>query len=280
MPKKNRDTLKKHFENGSLPRQEHFSALIDAALIKEEDGFERTSQNGWEIRLIGDHKKLISFLREDAVNQAAWSISYDKAVDRLLFIKPAVEGGERKVLVFDPNGRLGVNTGEPRCELDVSGVIAADGRLGGNPYKGGQKTVKADGGWHAITDELEGCHAFEIMAGVGKKDIGMYALMHAVAINTYNPKGPIFNFLRRKNRIRYTQAFYLARGHRIQLRWESKGSNKYVLSMRTNCDYGKNSLGKPILIRYYLTQLWFDSHMEASWSGDSGSEPENSSGET
>jgi hypothetical protein len=278
MADKNRETLARYFSNGALPSEDQFRDLIDSALIKKDDGFDKTALNGWEIRLIGDHDRLISFLRDNAVKQAAWSISYDKATDRLLFVKPEQTGEARSVVVFDPRGRLGVNTRDPRCELDVNGVIAADGRLGGNPYRERQKTVPADGAWHPITDELEGCHAFEVMAGVGKKDSGMYALMQAVAINTYNPKGLVFNFLRRKNRIRYNQAFYLARGHKIQLRWESKANNKYVLSMRTNCHYGQNGLGKPILIRYYLTRLWFDNHMEASW-GDADPQANNPPGE-
>jgi hypothetical protein len=279
MPDQNRETLKQFFKKGSLPSEDQFRDLIDSALIKKDDGFEKTTQNGWEIRLIGDHDRLISFLREDAVNRAAWSISYDKATDRLLFVKPEAGGEARSVVVFHPSGRLGVNTREPQCELDVAGVIAAEGRLGGNPYRKRQKTVKADGSWHPITDELVGCQAFEVMAGVGKKDSGMYALMQAVAINTFNPKGLFFNFLRRKNRIRYTQAFYLSRGHKIQLRWESSGTDKYVLSMRTNCNYGKNSLGKAILIRYYITRLWFDSHMGASW-GDGILEDKDPMGES
>jgi hypothetical protein len=278
MAKKNRETLARYFSKGALPSEDQFRDLIDSALIKDDDGFDKSTLNGWEIRLIGDHDRLISFLRDNAVKQAAWSISYDKATDRLMFVKPAAAGETQAVVVFDPRGRLGINTREPRCELDVAGVIAADGRLGGNAHRERQKTVPADGAWHPITDELEGCQAFEVMAGVGKKDSGMYALMQAVAINTYNPKGPLFNFLRRKNRIRYNQAFYLARGHKIQLRWENRGTNKYVLTIRTNCHYGQNSLGKPILIRYYITQLWFDSHMEASW-GDGITGNENQMGE-
>jgi hypothetical protein len=280
MPKKNRETLARYFREGELPREDHFRDLIDSALIKFDDGFDKTVLNGWEIRLIGDHDRLISFLRDNAVKQAAWSISYDKHGDRLMFVKPAADGEARSVVVFDPRGRVGVNTREPQWELEVAGNIAADGRIGGNPYRERQKSVPADGGWHPITDELEGCHAFEVMAGVGKKDSGMYALMQALAINTFNPKGPLFNFLRRKNRIRYTQAFYLSRGHKIQLRWEGAGSNSYVLSMRTGCNYGNNSLGKPIVIRYYLTRLWFDSHMQASWDDDSATGDDESAEET
>ena len=275
MANKNRETLARYFGKGALPSEDQFRDLIDSALIKEDDGFNKSALNGWEIRLIGDHDRLISFLRDNAVKQAAWSISYDKITDRLLFVKPESADEVRSIVVFDPSGRVGVNTREPRCELDVCGVIAADGRIGGNPYREQQKTVPADGAWHPVTDELDGCHAFEIMAGVGKKDSGMYALMQAVAINAYNPKGLFFNFLRRKNRIRYNQAFYLARGHKIQLRWENRDNKKYLLSMRTSCDYGQNSLCKPIQIRYYITRLWFDSHMQASWGDDSDSEDGN-----
>lgn len=237
-----------------------------------DEGFKKTHENGFEITLIGNNCRLISFFRNTAGRELVWSISYDKDTDRLSIIKPTAKGEATTVVAFDPRGRLGVNTQEPQHELDVAGVITAQGRLGANPYcknqKTGknQKTVPADGEWHAITDPLNGCQAFEVMAGVGNKGTGNYALMQATALNTFNPKRTFFNFFRRNSRIRYTHAFYLPRGHKIQLRWQARDkSEAYVLEMRTNCNYGANKEGNQIRIRYYITRLWFDETMAESW---------------
>ena len=273
MAKKNRSTLKRYFSEGALPSADQFADLIDSDLNTIDEGFDKSPENGFEISLIGDHDRLISFFRNNAGKQAVWSISYDKQTDRLLFVKPHQEEEAATVLAFDPKGRLGVNTSEPQWELDVAGVVAAHGRLGGNPYLKKQKTVPADGGWHDITDSLKGCQAFEVMAGVGKKDTGRYALMRAVAFNTFNPKGLMFNVFRRKNRIKYNQAYYRSRGDKIKLRWFGRGDD-YSLQMRTNCAYGEG-----VRIRYYLTRLWFDDIMEESWSHDSTSDANNTSGE-
>ncbi len=261
MAKKNRSTLQRYFSEGALPTADHFADLIDSALNMVDEGFDKTPENGFEISLIGDHDRLISFFRNYAGTQAVWSISYDKDNDRLLFVKPDAEGEATTVVALDPRGRLGINTSEPRWSLDVAGVIAAQGRIGANPNR--QKTVPADGEWHDITDSLTGCQAFEVMAGVGDKGTGRYALMQATALNTFNPKGPFFNFFRRKNRIRYNQAFYLSRGHKIKLRWRGAG-DEYFLQLRTNCDFGEG-----IRVRYYLTRLWFDDTMAESWSHES-----------
>lgn len=271
MPIQNRSTLRGYFSEGALPTEDHFADLIDSALNMFDEGFDKTAEDGFKISLIGDHDRLISFFRNYSDAQAVWSISYDKDNDRLLFVKPTAKGEATAVVAFDPRGRLGINTREPQYELDVAGVVAAQGRIGANPNK--RKTVPADGEWHNITQPLSGCQAFEVMAGVGNKGTGKYALMQATALNTFNPKGPLFNFFRRKNRIRYNQAFYLSRGQKIKLRWF--GSNdEYYLQLRTNCNYGE-----AIRVRYYLTQLWFDPTMAESWDHESDPGAGGSSGE-
>jgi len=160
-------------------------------------------------------------------------------------------------MTFDGESHIGVNKTDPAHALDVDGVIAAHGRLGANPDN--QKTVAADGYWHNITGALSGCQAFEVMAGVGSKGTGRYALMNAIAMNTFNPRGWLFNIFNLKKKIKYQQAYYLARGNRIKLRWLSEDKH-YYLQMRTVCAYGGD-----VRIRYYLTRLWFDEDMSESW---------------
>lgn len=260
MAKKNRTTLKRYFQKGALPTEDQFGDLIDSNLNTIDEGFDKSPENGFEISLVGDHHRLISFFKSGAAKDAVWSIDYDKEKDRLFVKRPNVDEGKPAAMTFDGDDRVGINQENPLCTLDVGGVIAAQGRLGANPDI--PKTVPADGRWHNITTALEGCHAIEVMAGVGSKGTGKYALVHALALNTFNPRGWLFNFLNLKKRIKLHQAYYLSRGNRIKLRWLTEGEH-YYLQMKTTCGYGDS-----IRIRYYLTSLWFDEEMSESWKPD------------
>jgi hypothetical protein len=99
------------------------------------------------------------------------------------------------------------------------------------------------------------------MAGAGDKGTGNYALMRAIAMNTFNPRGWIFNFFKNKNRIRYQQAIYNSRSNKLKLRWSGKG-RQYRLQLRSNCDYGND-----IKVLFSITKLWFDEDMRQCWSG-------------
>ena len=284
MAKKNRSTLKRYFQKGRLPTEDQFGDLVDSTLNQIDEGFDKSPERGFEISLIGKHKHLISFFKAGAPKNAVWTIEYDEEQDRLLIKKPArdsstaadtepptgIDSKEFVAMTFSGAGHIGVNNPDPIHALDVGGVIASHGRLGANQYnqKTGanrynhQKTVAADGVWHDIVGPLQGCHAIEVVAGAGKKDSGKYALVSALAMNTFNPRGWLFNFLNLKKRIKYHHAYYLSRGNRIELNWENK-EDGYYLQMRTRCGYGGD-----VKIRYYLTQLWFDEDMSESWQTD------------
>ena len=122
----------------------------------------------------------------------------------------------------------------------------------------------ADGEWHTITGRLVGCHALEVVAGVGgRKREGQYALIHAIAVNTFDPRGFFFNFLGRKNRIRATHAYYRGRGDRLELQWERYKDlrHEYVLQIRTRRTI-LNEFGNPVGIGFHVTSLWHDHEME------------------
>lgn len=257
MAKKNRSTLKRYFNVGSLPSEEQFVNLIDSSLNTVDEGFDKTPENGFEVSLVGDNDRLISFFESFAIKEAVWTISYDRNEDKLFFKKPTDDVNKQPALTFTNDGKVGINNSSPDFTLDVNGFVSAEGRIGANPNK--QITVPADGVWHNITGALSGCHAFEVMAGVGNKGTGKYALMNALAMNAYNPKGYFFNLFNLKKRIKYQQAYYLSRINRIKLQWKGDGS-EYFLQMKSNCDYGES-----IKIRYYITSLWFDDDMSESW---------------
>lgn len=254
MGQQNRKTLKDKFIEGRMPDETGFADLIDSTLNMLDDGFEKTRADGFKVTQLGGGR-LLSFYHDIDVQSPLWSIQLDTSSERNLLIidrnnAPAVSlrklPGDPLALTEQP-ARLGIgiNKERPDYELDVAGTVAAWGRLG----RKGELPVEADSEWHDVTGTLEGCQAFEIMAGVGKRGSGRYALLHAFAVNTFNAKGSIT----------YHQAHFSSRCCRIALRWQpvdGATGNEYKLQMRVGCSYGDG-----VWIKYYLTGLWPDPFM-------------------
>lgn len=266
MAKRNRSTLRNYFRVGAMPSAEHFADLVDSSINKLEEGFDKTPEDGFKVSSLEDNAKLVSFYRDTAPNVSLWSISYDARIDSLLFHhQDQTKTGEtaaEPVLSMTQQGRVGVNTVAPAQALDVNGVVKSIGRMGTQPLP--DQNVPADGQWHNITELLEGCHALEVVAGVGIKRKGRYALLRAVALNTCNPTGfwsKLFNW---KNPIKCQQAYYKSSADKLNLRWvaaehdgdSSAAYRPYYLQARSNTDYGEG-----YFIRYHITQLWFDDYM-------------------
>jgi hypothetical protein len=284
MTKRNRKTLASYFTNGTLPKEENFSDLIESTVNIVDDGFDKSPQDGMKIAQLENSSKLISFYEEITVKSPVWSMAFsdpkqgtqtsgNKNLNFYFGIQSAA-GMTLAAGAYKDQGnpgdsadardvRVGINNDAPSQALDVNGVIAANGRIG----RGGK--IRADGEWYPIVSKLDGCQAFEIMAGVGKPSSGRYALMHAFALNTFNSK---------KANITYHQAHYLSKCDQIDLRWVGE-MHDYTLEMRTRCSYedpkkeGKDvkkddkappRKTKEIYVRYYITQLWFDPFMSDS----------------
>ncbi len=266
MAKKNRETLKNYFKNGSLPSEDAFDDLIDSNLNVIDEGFDKSVEEGLKVSALGDSGKLMSFFKNIPLRNPLWFVKVDSKTDNLLVGNPKNESAfsmhQETLASFAATDaaceaektKIGINKKMPEWELDVGGVVRAEGRIGIS-----DKEVPADGKWHNITDALTGCHAFEVMAGVGgPKKEGKYALLHAYALNTYNPKGWFFNFLNLKKRIKPHQAYYRSISDKLKLRWVGE-NRRYFLQLRTNSDYGDD-----IWIKYYITKLWFDEEMKGS----------------
>ncbi len=261
MAKRNRDTLKNFFSKGALPSEEQFHDLIDSAVNQIDEGFDKSPEGGLEITPVGNHDGLISFFRSTDPERSLWSINYGANQQTFLFNNNL---NDVTPLSLTDDGKVGVNTNSPCWTLDVNGVISAQGRVG--TYRQGM--VPADGKWHNVTEELDGVQAFEIMAGAGLKGSGKYALIHAIALNTFNPKGAWFNIFNRKKRIKCHQAYYRSISDKLKLRWIGE-NHKYYLQLRSNSDYGEN-----IGIRFYVSKLWFDEDMSDSVLAPPAVEPE------
>lgn len=240
MAKRNRKTLKNFFQKGQLPTQEDFSDLIDSMVNIIDEGFAKSINEGLELSTVADSEKLMSFFRNIEDKSPIWSIETDKTNNNLSFTN---RNGE-KILVLNEEKRVGINTDAPKNTLDVNGIISSKGRKGS--FKTG--TVPANGKWNSIIDNLDGCHAFEIMAGVGKKNSGKYSLMHAFALSSYNSK----------NSITYNQSFFRTCCNAMRLKWTGE-MHRYSLDIKTRSDFGNN-----ICINYFISQLWFDPFMEQS----------------
>jgi hypothetical protein len=281
MTKRNRKTLADKFTNGRMPTQHDFGDLIDSTVNIVDDGFDKDAQDGMKVAQAGSTGKLISFYDEITVRDPIWSFAFSMpdsgggygSVQNLgifhgreklpgITLAGAANGGQENSGAENPDEvkiLVGVNTNAPEHEMDVRGVVASDGRIGREGKK--QFRVKADGQWHPIIEKLDGCHAFEITAGVGMKKSGKYALLHAFALSTFNSK---------KGNITAHQAYFSSKCDQIELRWAGI-TNDYALQMRTRCDFGSSGKDQ-VYVRYYITRLWFDPFMEQC-EGQTGSEP-------
>lgn len=258
MTLRNRETLRHFFDEGQLPTQDHFRDLIDSMLNMSDEGFRKTAENGFEVAAPMGYDTLLSFYREQEAQQARWSMGFGR--DDQLQLSPGRHGDAGRpepVLALDASGRVGVGTSTPGHRLDLAGVLASQGRAG-TWRKAKAAPLAADGRWQDLTGPLRGCQAFEIMAGVGAPGQGRFALMHAVALNTFNPGGGWFGWLSRKKRIRCQHAWFGRRCDRLELRWQGSSGRdaSYQLELRTRCDYGEK-----VSIRAQLTRLWFDETM-------------------
>lgn len=258
MPSKNRTTLKNYFKSGSLPSEDQFEDLIDSMLNMRDEGFEKSAREGFKVAQLPEGK-LISFFEDITVRNPIWSFKIDlKSESRKLCL---LNEDEKEILTLTPDGNVGIKQNQPAFELEIAGTMASRGRIG---EKGARK-VHANGYWQNITETLEGCHAFEIMAGVGKPKSGKYALMHAFALKTFNKKGKIV----------YHQAHYGSRCNRLKLRWRKEPDQKYRLQLKTRSRYGevcksnrskingdKSKQDVGVYVKYYITRLWFDQFMQ------------------
>ncbi|VFQ45358.1 hypothetical protein [Desulfoluna butyratoxydans] len=238
MAQQNRNTLKKYFKKGALPTEKQFADLIDSVINIIDDGFEKSAEHGLKIAAIGEREKLISFFRKMEMVCPDWSMGIHP--DTGCF---HLRNGENKsLLTLTPEGKVGIGCEDPRSDLDLHGTIAMEGRTG----RFGNGVIPADGRWHTLVNGLDGCQAFEVMAGAGKKREGRYALVHAVALNTFRGRGKVVMH----------QAYFDARRNRILLRWRGK-RHDYRLEMRTCRAYGGDAA-----VRYGLTRLWDDPFMD------------------
>ena len=253
-----RRALKEKFKKGKMPSEQDFSNLIDSMINILEEGFNKTDVDGLKIAQLMGSGKLMSFYENIAVDSPQWFLELGIGDNKLHFgtrttpnvltLRSYSEDTSEKSI---PKGAVGINKELPRVALDVEGTVAATGRMG----QMGDMAVLADGDWYDLTSPLTGCEAFEVVAGVGGPDAdGKYALLHAIALNTFNGKSSV----------QQQQAYYGNKCNRIELRWAEvpeQGPFFFKLQMRVQCAYFPKGDKNKVWIKYHLARLWFDPQM-------------------
>jgi hypothetical protein len=251
MARRNRDTLRRKFNDGEMPSASAFSELIDSMLNIVDEGFDKTAADGLKVSQL-NQGKLLSFYQNIDIKSPIWAIQLDGPEGGLAFGNTAnATALTLRQLKTEQDGQEGGGAGAGDFELDMTGRIVSDGRRG----RSGRLSVPADGKWHNITDTLKGCNAFEITAGVGRPGTGKYALMHAFAVMAFNGK----------SEIDYRQAHFGSKCNRLRLQWipDPEGArHSYILQMRVGCPYDGGGAKDRTWVSYYLTNLWFDPLME------------------
>jgi hypothetical protein len=241
MARRNRLTLKKYFGRGKMPTEEHFIDLVDSMLNIVDEGFDKSSNKGLSLAPLNEEGSVASVFRKIEDEEQKWTLSLEKDSENLIFKQ--VDGDA--VITLNQNGNTGFGTNEPKHQIHTTGVAGLYGRAG--TYAEGE--IAANGKWQNITDELLGCHAFEVIAGSGKPREGKYALLVATAIQCFGAHC----------KVDIKQSWYGIRCNKIQLRWKRvnrKANKNVVLQMKTRCNYGPDST-----INFNISSLWDNNKM-------------------
>lgn len=277
MTVRSRDSLKKQFADGCMPTGEQFESLISSMLHMQDEGFEKTPEDGLKVTTAAGAHALLTFFRAENARQGLWSVRYGGGDNALVLqpvpqtrVGPATVGARATsgpsaavpLLTLTREGRIGVGQAEPAHALDVRGMVGARGRVGTYPVAD-PAALKADGKWHVLADNLERCSCFEVVASVGVENSGRHALLHAVALNAFHPRfSGLFGWLarrfpwldrrfNRRRRIRSQSAWFGESCDQLELQWTGDSGGPYRLEIRTRCVYP----GAP-LIGVHVTQLW------------------------
>lgn len=241
----NRQSLKTLFSAGARPKESNFSSLIDSMVNKIDDGIAKNIKDGLILAPQGKESDRVLSLYENVEDELPqWSVELNQEEDSgLAIVAPVSDEETKNVLYLQKTGEVGVGTKKPRTTLEVDGILGVSSQVG--TYK--LDTVPADGEWHDIITDLDGCVAFEIIAQVGKEKTGKYALLHAHAVSTFG---------RSRHKIRKTQAHYGWFWNKIAIRFTGSTYN-YKLQLKTRSNYGSGQQ-----INFHVSKLWDTTMME------------------
>ncbi len=235
MPKRNRQSLKAAFRQGKRPTELDFENLVDSALNLLDDGLRKDPDAGLMLAPEAGKSAVLSVCRRSGDERALWEVALDEQTGSL-----SVGLHGRPLLTMNTDGTVTLG--------NEGGAVAIDGTLYAVSRRGtfAQGEVPADGRWHNISGELEGCWALEIVAGCGRKNTGRHSLVVATAIHCFGARP----------RIGKISSHYGVHGHRIRLRWVRNG---FACTLQARTSF---NLGDGIMIRYHIARLWDEPFME------------------
>jgi hypothetical protein len=236
MPRRNRQTLKESFRQGKKPSENDFKDLIDSMLNTLDDGFSKTPDAGVGLAPLLESGAVISVFKEPADLKPQWEVAIN--AERNLEIRRCEDENRIPVLVLKPDGAVELGRkGKETVVKDLLQVAVREGNL----YRG---NALADGRWHDITGNLEGCRALEVVAYAEKRHSRKCAVLVATATVCCGAHPSI----------RKVRSHSGGCGHKIRLRWrKSKRTLTAKLQLRTTSKYGDDTQ-----IHYHVTGLLHD----------------------
>jgi hypothetical protein len=119
--------------------------------------------------------------------------------------------------------------------------------------------MPADGHWHRIIGNLDGCYAFEIVAAAtGMVGADAHAVTHAIALSQLGRQGAVRQTPSGWPRPWWRRLLDLLpwrRPAQLQLRWVEEGDT-LMLAMRSTISFGFDQQQQPVQINYHITRLW------------------------
>lgn len=224
--------------------------FVQSTLNILSDGIDIDSVNGLKLEAKGTQKKLISFYEKIKEKSPVWDLAFDDG-KKSEGLNISEKGNSR--LFLKTGGNIGIGNTNPLYKLQVDGMVASHGRVG--DFANG--TVPADGEWHVILDNLDGCQGFEALAHIIDAADERHALTHAILLMS-NKKG-------NRNKIHSVDAasswLWGRFLNKIRFRWRidmqhsRPGELRYCLDLRSRSRYGMPGGGIP-LIFFRLSKLW------------------------
>jgi len=251
-----RETLYQRF------RDKDFQDLVASSLNVLSDRI-AVDDNGLKLEPRGDSNRLVSFFENIENKVPVWNIAFEDNTKRgaeNAHKGLTIYGLGKPVLFLQNEGNVGIKTKTPQFALDVNGVASMHGRVGN--FKSGK--VPADGDWHNILEDLEGCQAFEAMAHIIDDRSERYALTHATLLIS-DKDGEKCRIISTNAGSKWLWGKWL---NKIQLRWkkaqvimgEGVEATRYTLQMRSRSRYGLPN-AEPHHVFFRLLKLW-DKHFE------------------
>lgn len=235
MARRNRQTLKEIFRKGKKPDEQDFGHLIDSTLNILDDGFSKNPETGMGLAPLLEKGTVLSVFKEMSDAKPQWEFAINQ--ENSLEIRRFEETGSVPLLTLKTDGSVGIT--EKGKEAVFGGTVRMEAREG-SLYRG---KAPADGYWHDITDELDGCRVLEITAVVGKKHSGKHAVLTATATACFG----------HHSKIRKTDSYFGLYGNKIRIRWKkTKGGYSAKLQLKTIFKYDDTD------IHYHITSLWND----------------------